>query len=274
MRMLNFGKTHPININISMNRRIKQLLIISLHIIMGLSTPLQLHGALLSAMYNKMRLIREKNGTDDFSEADSSNAEKGIESAMVKFGSWCIRNERIDEGLRFLKKASTLGNDTAKCYLAEAYYFGLDGNHSVSKAKEIINTIKIKEGSFLNAIIIYDGSFNNQSQYRKAISIFESIGIDSFYHPLACYYLSKCYRYGRGVNRNLDKSIEFMNMARKKPLTARNIEETKPDQFLQIVRPISNEQQNRINRINEELEEYNKSVEEEIKNSTPSFGLG
>lgn len=224
------------------------------------------NGQLLNAMYEKMRLIREKNsavlGTDNLVKSDSIAAYNGNESSMIRYGNWCLRNNREKIGIDFLKWASSLNNDTAKCYLAEAYYWGIGVSHDPAKAEEILKTIEIKEGIILKGIMIYDGLIFSKD-YQKAAEIFKSVNPESFYYNLSCYYLSKCYRYGRGVKKDINKSIEFIEKAKVRPLKARNIEETKAGQFWEITKPI-----------NDEIRKYKELKSIDIHNSAPSFGLG
>lgn len=235
-------------------------------LIITLCSPLQSRGALLLAMYQKMRLVRERNGVDPISEADSIGAEQGNVSAMIKYGAWCVRNNRVLEGKTYLEKASVERNDTAKCYLAELYIFKeSEGLYNPDLAIEIINGIHIQEKNFLKAIMYYEG-YGCERNYHKAYELFSSISEESFYSHLALYYLSKCYRYGRGIDINLNKSSELIRKACVKPLNARNLEESKPSQFVGIIYPKSD-------KVEAEMEAYKKLVGAEVENANPTFEL-
>lgn len=228
----------------------------------------------LQRMYEKMRTIREKNlkvlmntknGEDIISPVDSIKAREGNIPAMIRYGSWCVRNERTAQGIECLERASALGNDTAKCYLAEIYLSkDIETFFNPTLAIKIINTISISDVNYLKAKMFYWG-YGCSRNYRKATELLTTISDDSFFYQLACYYLSKCYRYGRGTSCDLQKSIELMRIAEILPLESRNFEETESKQFLEIIF---------LNPLQKEIEIYKKNVRDDVRNSTPTFTLG
>ncbi|MGM9799914.1 MAG: tetratricopeptide repeat protein [Muribaculaceae bacterium] len=216
-------------------RKTTNILLYGLFLLLMLLTSAQeSHGALLLAMYQKMNMLMDK-----VSISDSIGAENGNPSSMIRYGKWCIRNGRKQKGIQYLEKVAALGNDTAKCCLAELYYFRDNKEfHNPQKALKIIHDIKIKEGDFLRALMYYDG-IGVERDYGKAFELLSSIPETSFFYSLSLYYLSKCYRYGRGVNANIETANKLILHAHNLVsyvLKATYLEEIKPNLYIKITK--------------------------------------
>lgn len=171
------------------------------------------HAQLLLPMYQKMKLIRERNNIhESILMADSLTAEDGnvhlqLTCALRYWGKGDYTTAR-----HFLDKAIKVKNDTAMVYLAEMNYYGYGAsNPDVDSALKLANKA-LSFGNTLSYFII--GKFYyDMKDYVKAFNCFTSVPDNSPNIRLNNYYIAICYRYGRGVQLDINKSLEYFHKA-------------------------------------------------------------
>ncbi|MCM1141103.1 MAG: hypothetical protein NC453_21250, partial [Muribaculum sp.] len=71
-----------------------------------LLNPIISKGAFLLLLHEKMRIERMY-GDDGISHTDSINAYNGNDKSMWRYGSWCIRNNRKEIGIKMIKQSAS-----------------------------------------------------------------------------------------------------------------------------------------------------------------------
>lgn len=167
------------------------------------------NASLLLAMYQKMRLIREQ---ENILKADSLTAENGNVSMQLTCALRYWGKGDYSTARHFLDKAVREKNDTAMVYLAEMDYYGygLSGPDTESALKYANKALSL--GNKLSYFIIGKSLYDNQD-YVKAFKCFMSVPDESPNMRLSNYYIAKCYRYGRGVQRDVKKSDIYFHKA-------------------------------------------------------------
>ncbi len=168
--------------------------------------------ALLLAMFQKMKYIKEK---EEKLSADSLRAEKGDVVCQLSCARRYWAKEQYPVARKFLKKAIKQKNDTAMVYLAEMDYYGygIPQADAVAAKKNALRALKYgnKESYFILGKMYYDGLVVERD-YEKALWFFSNTPQTSKNIKLSRYYIAKCYRYGRGVKvPNLRLSNEYLN---------------------------------------------------------------
>lgn len=184
-------------------------------LILGLIFIIQhANAGFLLGMYQKMRLTREQ---ENILKADSLTAENGNVNMQLTCALRYWGKGDYSTARHFLDKAVREKNDTAMVYLAEMDYYGygLSGPDTESALKYANTALGL--GNKLSYFIIGKSLYDKQD-YVNAFKCFMSVPDESPNMRLSNYYIAKCYRYGRGVQRDIKKSdIYFhrVNMSRR-----------------------------------------------------------
>lgn len=158
--------------------------------------------AQLLAMYQKMRTIREKN-LSILIKKDSIAAYEGNSDAQYKYGLYLYLSNDT-KGMDFLKKSAKQNNPNAMGIIAENLYLQNDQYHQreayqmFKSASELHDTLSICYLGICN----YWGH-GTQKNYEDAVKFLKtaSYSKQSYIRKLGLFYLSKCYRYGRGIKK-------------------------------------------------------------------------
>ena len=166
------------------------------------------NAALLLAMYQKMALIRQYN----ILKADSITAESGDVSMQLSCALRYWGKGDYSIARHFLSKAVKEKNDTAMVYLAEMDYYGYgllepDTDSALKYANQAL-----RFGNKLSYFIIGKSLYDKQD-YAKAFKCFMSVPDESPNLRLNNYYIAKCYRHGRGVQRDMKKFVHYLGKA-------------------------------------------------------------
>lgn len=160
------------------------------------------YGALLLAMYQRMRLQKEYL---QMVKADSIDAYEGNAEAEFRYGLHCIFEKDRVEGIRLLKRSASKNYPQSIGALAEIKYLeDTDVNHYeaynlFTKAAALNDTLSI---CYLGICKYYGhGTKRNYEEAYRFFTIASESKIESI-RDLGLYYLSKCYRYGRGTTKN------------------------------------------------------------------------
>ena len=179
-------------------------------LILGLIFIVQnVNAALLLGLYQKMRMIKEQ---ENILKADSLMAENGNVNMQLTCALRYWGKGDYSTARHFLDKAVREKNDTAMVYLAEMDYYGygLSGPDTESALKYANKALGL--GNKLSYFIIGKSLYDKQD-YVKAFKYFMSVPDESPNIRLSNYYIAKCYRYGRGVERDIKKSDIYFHKA-------------------------------------------------------------
>lgn len=162
------------------------------------------------AIFAARDLVMEKRLKQDSIMAEQGFVDKQLRCAIAYSRKGDYRVTR-----HFLEKAIEAGNDTATCYLAEMEYFGLGQQANKQKAYQLIRQAQEhgnRLSNMLLGIMYYYGDVIPRNT-EKAYTYFTWVPDNSLYHKLKCYYLYKCYCYGRGVEKDLQKAEVMLQKA-------------------------------------------------------------
>ena len=177
-------------------------------IIIGLIVLFQnANAALLLAMYQKMRIMRERTLS-----IDSLNAEEGSVHMQLSCALRYWSRGKYDVARHFLNKAVEGENDTAMVYLAEMDYYGYGLEQPNTGSALKFAKKALRKGNKLSYFIIGKNYYDNMD-YHNAYKCFINVPDDSHNIQVTYYYLAKCHRYGRGVQIDVQKSLDYLKKA-------------------------------------------------------------
>lgn len=163
----------------------------------------------LLLLHEKMKLARQYENIlqSDSKEAANGNVHLQITCALRYWG-----KKDYDKCREYLNKAIKANNDTAMVYIAEMDYYGY-GINKPNFDNAYQTAIKAYRRGNLYANFILGKIYYDKGDFHKAFSCFMAVPNNYPNIRLNYYYISKCYRYGRGVSKNVEKSKEFLNKA-------------------------------------------------------------
>lgn len=179
-------------------------------LILGLIFIVQnVNAALLLGLYQKMRMIKEQ---ENILKADSLMAENGNVNMQLTCALRYWGKGDYSTARHFLDKAVREKNDTAMVYLAEMDYYGYGLSRPDTESALKYANKALGLGNKLSYFIIGKSLYDKQD-YVKAFKYFMSVPDESPNIRLSNYYIAKCYRYGRGVERDIKKSDIYFHKA-------------------------------------------------------------
>lgn len=152
-------------------------------------------------------LQNEKILKSDCKKADNGNVHLQISCALRYWG-----KKDYDKCREYLNKAIKANNDTAMVFIAEMDYYGY-GIKKTNFDNAYQTAIKAYRRGNLYANFILGKIYYDKGDFNKAFSCFMAVPHSYPNIRLNYYYISKCYRYGRGVSKSIEKSKEFLNKA-------------------------------------------------------------
>ena len=187
--------------------------------------------AMLGNLYNN-----EKNYEEAFKHfkkyadkhKDDANKDFFYAMSIQKLGTYYVQGDGVEKNAKlampYLLEAATIKtnnndefiNSMAKMMLGIVFYNGDDGIvRDTAKAYRLMDEASETEEMpqiVLGRMLYFEGEDNPQN-YVRAVRMLEKARMGKNFSAEACYLLARCYRFGRGVPRDIRKADELQQEA-------------------------------------------------------------